>query len=107
MVHSRPRPTGACPPAPRKSPSGSATASELGVVVGDTVTITPLMSDEPLSLKVTGIVVSWGLQNPRDGFVLTSEGFRTVVCGAVLDDCDVSVDLFADAEGSARQPWRI
>jgi ABC-type lipoprotein release transport system permease subunit len=76
---------------------GAATAKDLGVRVGDTVGISPLDGSAPLTLRVTGIVVSSGADDAQHAFIVTVPTLRTLLCaGHELDDCNVTADVFAD-----------
>jgi ABC-type lipoprotein release transport system permease subunit len=90
------------PQGPDEVATGAATAEDLGVAVGDTVRISPLDGAAPLTLRVTGIVVSSGADDPRHAFIVTVPTLQTLLCaGEDLDDCNVTADVYADVTGDA------
>jgi ABC-type lipoprotein release transport system permease subunit len=81
---------------------GRGTADDLGVSVGETVTVEPPRDGDPLTLSVTGVVLPGGTQDQTQAFVLAPAGLSAVVCGGTpLEECDLSVNLFADASSEA------
>ena len=88
---------GAYPQGPDQVAIGSETAAALGATVGDTVTLEP-DDGPPLTLTVTGVAVSWDSTDPEHAFVVQPAALQTLLCpGTSLDDCNLSVNVFASA----------
>ena len=87
---------------PNEVALGTATADDLGVGVGDAVTVTSLDGSATLTLDVTGTVVSWGDEDVTHAFIVAVPTLQALVCpGTALDDCNLSIDLFADVTDDA------
>ncbi len=87
---------------PNEVALGTATADDLGVGVGDAVTVTSLDGSAALTLDVTGTVVSWGDEDVTHAFIVAVPTLQALVCpGTALDDCNLSIDLFADVTDDA------
>ena len=92
---------GAYPQGPDQVAIGSETAAALGATVGDTVTLEP-DDGPPLTLTVTGVAVSWDSTDPEHAFVVQPAALQTLLCpGTSLDDCNLSVNVFASVGSEA------
>jgi ABC-type lipoprotein release transport system permease subunit len=97
-----PASAGRHPEGPDEVALGRATADDLGVGVGDQVTIAALDGSATLTLQVTGTVVSWGDDDATHAFIVTVPTLQALVCpGVGLDRCNLSVDVFADVADDA------
>ena len=76
---------------------GEATAEALGADVGDTVRVVPSGAEGELVLRVSSMVVAWGLDDPAHAFVVTPETLHLVVCADLpFDECNFTANVFAD-----------
>ena len=92
---------GAYPQGPDQVAIGSETAAALGATVGDTVTLEP-DDGPPLTLTVSGVAVSWDSTDPEHAFVVQPAALQTLLCpGTSLDDCNLSVNVFASVGSEA------
>ena len=88
---------GRYPEGPDEVVLGRATAEDLGVGIGDEVSIAAFDGSATLTLRVTGTVVTWGDDDSTHGFIVTVPTLRSLICpGAAPDDCNLSADVFAD-----------
>jgi ABC-type lipoprotein release transport system permease subunit len=81
---------------------GVATADALGAAIGDEVTVVLPGRGEPITLRVSGLVVAWDTAEARHAFVIPADTLRELVCGDVMfEACDVAADLFASTSDGA------
>jgi ABC-type lipoprotein release transport system permease subunit len=97
-----PMSTGRYPAGPDEVALGTATADDLGVGVGEPVTITALDGSAELNLQVTGTVVSWGDEDVTHAFIVTAPTLQALVCpGVEMERCNLSSDVAADVTDDA------
>jgi ABC-type lipoprotein release transport system permease subunit len=97
-----PMSAGRYPAGPDEVVLGTATADDLGVGVGEPVTITALDGSAELNLQVTGTVVSWGDEDVTHAFIVTAPTLRALVCpGVAMERCNLSADVVADVTDDA------
>ena len=90
------------PEGPGEVALGRATAEDLGVGIGDEVSIAAFDGSATSTLRVTGTVVTWGDDDTTHGFIVTVPTLRSLICpGAAPDDCNLSADVFADVTDDA------
>ena len=90
------------PEGPNEVALGTATADDLGVSVGDSVSVASIDGSATLTLDVTGTVVSWGDEDATHAFVVALPTLQALLCpGTALDSCNLSTDLFADVTDGA------
>jgi ABC-type lipoprotein release transport system permease subunit len=90
------------PQGPDEVALGAATAEDLGVDVGDSLRIAPLDASAPLTLQVSGIVVSAGSDDPEHAFIVSVPTLQTLLCaGSDLGHCNVTADVYADVTDDA------
>ena len=93
---------GRYPEGPDEVALGRATAEDLGVGIGDDVSIAALDGSNTVTLHVTGTVVTWGDDDATHGFIVTVPTLRSLICpGAAPDDCNLTADVFADVTDDA------
>jgi ABC-type lipoprotein release transport system permease subunit len=81
---------------------GRGTARDLGVRIGQRVSIVPVGATEPIQLTVTGLVLPGGAEDQSQAFVVAPGTLDTLLCeGQALPDCHLAYDLFADAHTPA------
>jgi ABC-type lipoprotein release transport system permease subunit len=91
---------GRYPAGPDEVAVGGATARDLGVEVGESVTVGA--EPDATRLRVTGRVVSWSSDDAEHGFVVAPDTLRALVCpSGELEACNVSIDVFATADAGA------
>lgn len=74
---------------------GAATARELGVGVGDSVSIVDV-GKVTRSFRVVGLVVSWGQDDPGHAFIVNPSSLLGLLCvGGVESGCNVQVSVWA------------
>jgi ABC-type lipoprotein release transport system permease subunit len=98
--------TGRYPQGPDEVALGRGTASDLGAHIGDKVHIAAFDGSDELDLAVTGLMLPGGTQDQSKAFVVSTDTLGKLLCGgAPLDECNLSIDLFANpttaAAGSA------
>ena len=97
-----PMSAGRYPAGPDEVALGTATADDLGVGVGEPVTITALDGSAELTLQVTGTVVSWGDEDVTHAFIVTAPTLQALVCpGVEMERCNLSADVAADVTDDA------
>ena len=97
-----PMSAGRYPAGPDEVVLGTATADDLGVGVGEPVTITALDGSAELTLQVTGTVVSWGDEDVTHAFIVTAPTLQALVCpGVEMERCNLSADVAADVTDDA------
>ena len=80
---------------------GNATARELGVGIGDTVTIANV-DGATRTFRVVGLVVSWGSEDAGHAFIVNSDARSDLLCdGGVETECNLRVSVWADAADAA------
>ena len=90
------------PEGPNEVALGTATADDLGVSVGDSVSVASIDGSATLTLDVTGTVVSWGDEDATHAFMVALPTLQALLCpGTALDGCNLSTDLFADVTDGA------
>jgi ABC-type lipoprotein release transport system permease subunit len=90
--------TGRYPQGPDEVALGRGTARDLGAQVGDEVHIAAFDGSADLDLAVTGLVMPGGTQDQSKAFVVSTDTLATLLCGSdPLEECDLSIDLFANA----------
>ena len=93
---------GRYPEGPDEVALGRATAEDLGVGIGDDVSIAALDGSNTVTLHVTGTVVTWGDDDATHGFIVTVPTLHSLICpGAAPDDCNLTADVFADVTDDA------
>ena len=92
-----PMSAGRYPAGPDEVVLGTATADDLGVGVGEPVTITALDGSGELTLQVTGTVVSWGTRTSPTRSSSPPRRCRPwSVPGVAMERCNLSADVVAD-----------
>ena len=90
--------SGRFPQGPDEVALGHGTARDLGVQLGDSVHIPSFDGSTSLDLTVTGLVLPGGTQDQSKAFIVSPTTLGTLLCkGGPLDECNLSVDLFANA----------
>ena len=90
--------TGRFPQGPDEVALGRGTARDLGAQLGDTVHIPSFDGSTAVDLTVTGLVLPGGTQDQSKAFIVSPTTLGTLLCGGgPLDECNLSVDLFANA----------
>jgi ABC-type lipoprotein release transport system permease subunit len=90
--------TGRYPQGPDEVALGRGTARDLGTQIGDKVHIAAFDGSAEFDLAVTGVMLPGGSQDQSKAFVVSPATLAELLCGtAPLDECNLSIDLFANA----------
>jgi ABC-type lipoprotein release transport system permease subunit len=94
--------SGRYPQGPDEVALGRGTASDLGARIGDRVHIAAFDGSAELDLAVTGLMLPGGTQDQSKAFVVSTDSLHKLLCGGVpLDECNLSIDLFANPTTAA------
>jgi ABC-type lipoprotein release transport system permease subunit len=90
--------TGRYPQGPDEVALGRGTAHDLGAAIGNTVHIAAFDGSAEFDLAVTGFMLPGGTQDQTKAFVVSPDALARLLCGTTpLDECNLSIDLFANA----------
>ena len=94
---------GRLPSSPDEVALGERTAARLDAGIGDELVLTDV-TGAPVPLRVVGTLISWGVDETAEAFVVSPERLQQSACaGAALEECNLVAILFADPQGTAAQ----
>jgi len=94
---------GRLPSSPHEVALGDRTAARLDAGIGDELVLTDV-TGAPVPLRVVGTLISWGVDETAEAFVVSPDRLQQSACAGVpLEECNLVALLFADPEGRAAQ----